>query len=143
MSNQVSLFWWRWLMLVTVGVLLFSLGFILLPDVMQSLFNWMFFAAPQARFDAEATHYLKFTYGVLGAVMAGWMVTLLSILLRSFRRGEREAWDTITLSMLVWFVIDTLFSLSMGFPQNAVFNGLFFVLFAIPLGATYRQFRPK
>lgn len=143
MSSQVSVFWWRWLLVVTVGVMLFSLGFIVLPDVMQSLFNWMFFATPQARFDAEATHYLKFTYGVLGAVMAGWMTALLSILLRSFCRGEREAWDTITLSLLIWFVIDTPFSLAMGFPQNALFNVLFLVLFAVPLGATYRQFHPK
>jgi hypothetical protein len=143
MSSQVSLFWWRWLLSVTVGVMLFSLGFIILPDVMQSLFNWMFFAAPQAHFDAEATHYLKFTYGVLGAVMVGWMVALLSILLRSFRRGEREAWDTITLSLLIWFVIDTTFSLSMGFPQNALFNVLFLVLFAVPLGVTYRPFHLK
>lgn len=143
MSSQVSVFWWRWLLLVTIGVFLFGLGFIFLPDVMQGLFNWMFYGVPEARFDAEATHYIKFTYGVLGAVMAGWMAALLSILLRSFRRGEREAWDTIALSMVVWFIIDTPFSLSMGFPQNAIFNVLFLVLFAVPLGATYQQFHPK
>jgi uncharacterized membrane protein YhaH (DUF805 family) len=139
-SKQISVFWWRWLLIVTIGVIIFSLGFIFLPDVMQQLFNWMLFSAPNAPFGEATTHYLKFVYGVLGAVIVGWMVTLLAIIMRPFRRGESESWNTITFSIVIWFVVDTTFSLRMGFPQNAIFNTLFFVLFAIPLGATYKQF---
>jgi hypothetical protein len=140
MSKPISTFWWRWLVLVVNGVILFSLGFIFLPDLMQSLFNGMFFNTTAAHFGPEATDYLKFVYGVLGAVMLGWMVTLLCVIMRSFRRGEREAWNTVAISIVIWFVIDSTFSLRMGFPQNAVFNVLFLVLFAIPLAAMYKQF---
>lgn len=140
MSKQLSVFWWYWLVLVILGVILFSLAFVLLPDGMQGMFKFMFFASPEPRFGQEVVGYLKFVYGVLGAVMAGWMVTLLSIVMRSFRRGEREAWNTITISITVWFMIDTAWSIIMGFPQNAVFNLLFLVLFAIPLAATRQQF---
>ena len=53
---------------------------------------------------------------------------------------SREGWFTITVSVLAWFIPDTAFSLWSGFWQNAVFNTVFVVLFAIPLAATYRAF---
>lgn len=142
MSTSVNLFWWRLLVVITIGVALFGLGFIVLQDVMQGLFNWMFFSTSRLNesFSPEAVGYLKFTFGVLGAVMVGWMVVILRLLLGGFRRGEREAWDTIALSIVIWYVVDTAFSLAMGYPANAVFNTLVFIAFAIPLGATYRQF---
>jgi hypothetical protein len=145
MDTQMHQFWWRWLLVVMIGVIVFALGFIFLPDVMQDFFDKVIFAAPPVtdRFGDEAAHYIKFVNGVLGAVMVGWMTALLPILLRPFRRGEREAWNTVTLSIVIWFVTDSAFSLWMGFPQNAYFNVLFFVLFIIPLAATYRHFYRK
>ncbi len=142
MSISVNLFWWRLLVVITIGVALFGLGFIVLQDVMQGLFNWMFFSTSRLNesFSPEAAGYLKFTFGVLGAVMVGWMVVILRLLLGGFRRGEREAWDTIALSMVIWYGVDTAFSLAMGYPANAIFNTLVLIGFAIPLGATYRQF---
>lgn len=142
MTKSVNGFWWRWLVMVTVGVIIFAAGFVLVPGVMTTLFDAMFFSANRsnATFSAEAIDYIRFAYGVLGAVMIGWMVLILRILLGAFRRGEREAWDTITLSIVVWFVVDTGFSLSMGFWENALFNGAFLIAFAIPLAATYRTF---
>ncbi len=142
MPKLVNGFWWRWLVVVTVGVLIFAAGFIFAPGLMTTLFDAMFFSANRsnATFSAEALDYITFTYGVLGAVMIGWMLLILRVLLGSFRRGEREAWDMIALSMVVWFVVDTGFSLSMGFWENALFNTAFFISFAIPLAATYRTF---
>lgn len=145
MSKPVSSFWWRWLLVVNLGVMLFGLCFVLIPDIMQDLFDILFFSVSRANesFSAEAVRYISFIYGVLGAVMIGWAVALLFIIIGPFRRGEREGWNAVTSSIVIWFVIDTSFSLYSGFVANAVLNSVFFVLFAIPLAATYQHFHGK
>jgi hypothetical protein len=144
MSTQPNLFWQRWLIVVTIGTLLFGLSFMLLPGLMQTFFNLLLFGSPDAggRFDTEATRYILFTYGILGAVMVGWMIGFLLVLTGPFRRGEQLGWNIITYSMTIWFVIDSAFSLISGFAANAALNVAFFILFAIPLAATYRHFYP-
>ena len=136
-------FWQRWLIVVTVGVIVYGFSFILLPDLTQSLFNIIFFSSADAsrQFSDQANDYIAFAHGVLGAVMIGWMVALLPILTGTFREGERSSWNAIAFSVLVWYVVDTAFSLYSGVPANALFNTAFLVLFAIPLVATYRHFQ--
>ncbi|WP_193199869.1 hypothetical protein [Nostoc sp. MG11] len=135
--------WWYWLVIVTCGVTIFSISLVILPDFMQLFFNAMLFSSSQAHttFDEIAYSYIKFLYGILGAVMVGWSVTLLFILAGPFHRGQREAWYAMTVSVLVWFVLDSSLSISSGFWQNAVFNTMFLIFFAIPLVATYRYFQ--
>lgn len=136
--------WWRWLVVVTVGVMAFGLAMVLLPGPTQWFFTWLIFsgARSNALFSLQATRYITFVYGVLGAVMVGWMASLLVVVLGPYRRGERAGWDALAASMGVWFVVDTTFSLASGFWENALFNGVFFVLFAVPLAASYRAFHP-
>ncbi|MBW4687573.1 MAG: hypothetical protein KME40_21280 [Komarekiella atlantica HA4396-MV6] len=135
-------FWWYWLIIATCGVTIFGISLVILPDFMQLFFNAMFFSPLQAHttFSNIAHSYIKFLYGVLGAVMVGWSVTLLFILVGPFHRGQREAWYAMTVSVLVWFMLDSSLSISTGFWQNAVFNTIFLVFFAIPLTATYMYF---
>lgn len=141
-STQISLFWWRWLVLILIGVGLFGLSMVLLPDVIAAFFNWMIFSGARSgvQFSPEVAHYIKFVYGVLGAVMLGWAITLLYVVFGEFRRGEPRGWNAVAVSVVTWFVVDSIFSWSMGFIENVIFNILFFVLLAIPLAATYRQF---
>lgn len=144
MRAPIKRFWWYWLLLVTAGVMLFGLSLVLLPRITQQFFNWLIFTSrPNPMTSPEAVHYITFVYGVLGAVMVGWSVGLFSFLTNGFQRGERYAWNAVTLSVTTWFVIDSAFSLSMGFIENVLLNVVFFVLFAIPLAATYRDFYPR
>jgi hypothetical protein len=140
--RKMSLFWWRWLVLVSIGVMLFGLSMIVFPDLIEALFNVVAFQNREIDdlFGAEAVHYIQFVYGVLGAVMAGWMIPLLFILFGAFRRGEREGWLAIALSIGLWFVVDTVWSAYMGFWGNVVLNIGFFLLYFVPLAATFRSF---
>mgnify|MGYP001219763364 CR=1 FL=1 len=140
--NTQTTFFWRWLILVIIGTLLFGLNMIFLPNVTNGLFNAMFFPNTDINqiFSETAQHYLQFTYGVLGAIMVGWASLMLYIALRPFRRGEREAWTMITTSIIIWFVVDSAYSLYMGYIPNVVLNIIFLILYLIPLGATYRHF---
>ena len=77
----------------------------------------------------------------MGAVIMGWMIVIFYQLRGNFQRGEKEAWNTITLSLVVWYVFDSAFSWYMGFTENVILNTVFFALFIIPLMASRKYFR--
>jgi hypothetical protein len=138
---SVSPFWWRWMVVVTIGVIVYGLALLVAPGPMQDIYNRVFYSDRDIAtvFSSEASHFVRFVYRVLGAVMVGWMITVLGIVIVPFRRGERWTWTTLTLSIGAWFVLDSAFSMADGFVMNAVFNVAFLVLFAIPLTAIYRS----
>ncbi len=141
--DQKLNFWWRWLVIATCAILVFGLSMVLLPESTQKLFNYIYLSSPHGSppFGESATSYITFISAVLGAVMSGWSVALLYVLFGPFRRREIEGWRTLTVSLVAWFIPDTAFSLWSGFWQNAVLNAIIFVLFVIPLAATYEMFK--
>jgi hypothetical protein len=135
-------FWWRWLVVADMVVILFGFSMILASDLLMQFFSLVFYASPLAlsSFQAEAVAYIRFAHGIMGAVMVGWGTALMFALFSQFRNREYMGWLTITVSMSVWFLTDTTFSIWSGFWQNAIPNLGFAVLFAIPLAATRRAF---
>ena len=133
-------FWDGWLITVTAGVIAFSASLVVFPQLSQSLFDSLFarqLAAHQP-FEPSAADYVRFVYGVLGAVMIGWMVSLLFLIAGPFRERTRFGWCAVTTSVLIWFVVDSSFSIWVGFWENAAFNAGFLLLFAPPIIATSR-----
>jgi uncharacterized membrane protein YhaH (DUF805 family) len=126
-SPSRFLFWWRWLVVVTLGVLLFGITLIVAPEFTRRFFGLLLFSAPEtlATFGSPAVAYLTLLHGVLGAVMVGWAVALLFV------------------PLLAWFVPYTALSLWSGFWPNAALNLVFAVLFAVPLVATSGAFNEK
>jgi hypothetical protein len=137
-----SLFWWRWLIAVTIGVMVFGLSMVLAPGLIRQVFSLLVYSSPNhiATFGAGAVAYVSLVHAILGAVMFGWGTALLYVVLGPFRRGSREGWQIIAVSVAAWFIPDTAFSLWSGFWQNALLNLAFAVLLAVPLAATYRVF---
>jgi hypothetical protein len=135
------LFWSRWLQVCSVLVFLFGSAFMVLAGAVQVLFETLYFEpVTEATLDADAAAYSAFMQGVMGAVMVGWSVLLFYVSRGGFRRGEPEAWKMLAVSLGVWFVVDTLFSLWSGYWQNAILNTTLLILFGIPLVATYGTF---
>ena len=132
--------WRHWLTLVAAGVAALGVVLVLWPG--SGVFNLVVFysLSMPAGFSAEAVAYVEFVYGVLGAVLIGWMAMVIALVHGPFRRGEPIAWTMLAASMSIWFVVDSGFSLAMGFWQNAVLNLVVFGLFAVPLVATRQYF---
>jgi uncharacterized membrane protein YhaH (DUF805 family) len=141
--NIPSAFWVRWLVVVTVGVMVFGILLVLAPGLAREGFSLLVYGDRQqiATFGSGAAHYIGLVHAVLGAVMFGWGLALLLVVRGLFARGAREGWQIVVVSVAAWFVPDTTFSLWSGFWQNAVLNLVFIILFAIPLTATYQDFR--
>ncbi len=145
MTNRmrtVGTFWVTWLSVASMGVIIFGLMLMLVPTLAVQGFSLLLYAQPAyiEGFGKEAVEYIHLTHAVLGAVMSGWGVMLLIFVRGMFARGVPGAWFIIAVSMSVWFVTDTLFSLWSGFWPNAILNTVFGALFIVPLLGTYRVY---
>lgn len=77
--------------------------------------------------------YARFIYGVLGAVIVGWMITIGAIAMGPLRSREVWSWWALVTALVIWFVLDTGISLLLGFAGHAWFNVAFAVALAGPL----------
>lgn len=141
--NSIPAFWLRWLHAVTLGTILFGLAMASLPELARQGFSLMVYghAGALAAFGPEVQPYLTLSHGVMGSVMVGWGLALWLTLRGPFRRGERHGRDVFVISLVGWFVPDTMVSLWTGLWPNAVLNTAFAVAFALPLIATWSCFR--
>jgi hypothetical protein len=138
-------FWQRWLLVLGGIVIAFGLGMALLNATpLFDLFNrqidpafWGVQPLP-----GQALAFRGWAYGVLGATTAGWGVFIAFLAQVPFRRRERWAWNCVALGILVWYVPDTLISLSFGVLFNAFFNTLLLALVLLPLIFTRKDFEP-
>jgi len=80
------------------------------------------------------SEHMRFSTGLMGAITLGWGLTLFSLAKHSHEMPiatARAVWTSITLSMMIWFVIDTVISVSNGYwvngLSNAIVSGLYFL----------------
>jgi len=133
-----SRFWWSWLVVLTCGLILFGLSLVLLPRPSQAFCYWLLFgtAVPPPTFGADAVAYVRFVYGILGAVIAAWGVLLFAVVVGPLRRGDPSAWLAVYGSVALWFTVDSTLSIVSGHWANVVPNVAFLVPYAAPLVAT-------
>ncbi|MFN9746430.1 MAG: hypothetical protein ACK57B_12380 [Betaproteobacteria bacterium] len=84
--------------------------------------------------------YIRFAHGIIGAVMAGWMIAVVLLARGPFRQGRREGWRAIAWPLAAWFVVDTAFSAAHGVWGNVLLNTGTALMFAVPLWASRRHF---
>ena len=77
--------------------------------------------------------------GVLGAVILGWVVTMLAVVHLGAQTGDERWWAVLVVGLVTWFVVDTGFSLAVGSWQHALFN----VAFAVVLVPALLHARPR
>jgi hypothetical protein len=136
-------FWQRWLFIFSLVVVLFGMGMALLNRtllfaVFDAQVNPVFWQ--NSLLSSGISEFQGWVYGVLGATMAGWGVFLAFVAHYPYKQRERWAWNALALGLSLWYVTDTALSLYFGVVFNVIFNTLIFVLAALPLGFTRRQF---
>jgi pheromone shutdown protein TraB len=78
---------------------------------------------------------MRFSVALMGAVTLGWGFTIL-FLLPAIHAAGAPAWRGLTAAMVIWFVIDSAFSVTTGFPMNAVSNTALVIGLLVPLLAS-------
>ena len=124
-------------------VIMMALGGVMLlaPTVGEKIFYLVYYQniVPPADFSEEARGYIRFTNGVLGAVMIGWM-TLTYRLINPRQGVPFPVRSALIMSFGSWFVFDTIFSAVHGIWGNVALNTAvgIGILLPLQLGARYR-----
>lgn len=130
--------WITWLQVVLGLLFCYALVLVFAGSVAGWLFSTLGFGPPPSVDSDGVRDYLKLPFMVLGAVMAGWSLTMIQIVrgpLRDGSDGARGDWARSVLirSLALWFVLDTGMSVVLGFPAHALFNVPFALALGIPL----------
>ena len=123
----------KWLQLVLGAVFIYSLLLVFKGSVAGSLFSWFGFGPNEAIDKSEVQDYLLLPYMVLGAVMAGWVLLMMLIVIGPLKDGSLWARKFLIQSLSLWFILDTSMSVVLGYPTHALFNVPFALALGIPL----------
>ena len=74
--------------------------------------------------------------GVIGGLMFGWGLMLLVLGSRLVKQPEAWIWTAVAVSLIAWYVSDTLASIIMGSSLNVMLNTAILLLAAPPVIAT-------
>lgn len=135
--------WWsRLIQAASVTVLGLSAVLMIVPSLGESFFYLVYFLQVSSPVPVpdEVLGYLRFANGIIGAVMSGWMLTIIVLARGPFMKRERYAWNAIAWPLIGWYLIDTCFSLAHGVWGNVVLNSATAMMFGIPLLASRRYF---
>ena len=135
MMQPKLVFWSKFIQLAAVLMLGLSAILLLAPILGESLFNMVYFYQFEypSEIDETAISYIRFANGVLGAVMAGWMVGIIMIARGPLLKGDEYAWNTIAVPLALWFFLDSAFSISYGSWGNVILNVSTALIFSVPL----------
>jgi hypothetical protein len=90
--------------------------------------------------ESATRQFQQWLYGVWGATIAGWGISMTCIARYPFRKKERWAWNCLVFGLLVWFVLDTSLSVFYKVYFNAAFNTTLLILAGLPLAFTRKEF---
>ncbi len=139
-NPQRFFFWQRWLLILGVIISLFGVALAFLYstpvfDIFRQQIDPVF-----GSFTVEARSFQQWSYGVLGATMAGWGVCVAFIAQGPFKRRERWAWNCLASAVSLWFVIDTFLSWQFQVYFNVAFNVLIYLAVLVPLAFSRKYF---
>lgn len=142
-STDRSTVWDRVLLIVVAGVVTYAIGLVVVGLFLgDQVFDRLGFGPDDGDiFDRTPRRYVRLVYGIIGAVIVGWMTTIGAIVVGPLRRREAWAWWAIVMAVTAWFVFDTGISLVLGFVGHALFNVAFTLALAVPLAALRRELR--
>ncbi len=98
-----------------------------------------FWAQPQLPDAVRAYH--RWTFGILGAAVAGWGVCNTCLLLYPFARRERWAFAALAAGIATWIPMDLLLSMRAGVSGEVVFVSAALLAFGVPLLFLWPYFR--
>lgn len=124
----------RLLQLWTDAMIAFGIAIATVPWVRNDVFSWIADGdtALTDPFGAPAREYLAFNQALLGALTAGLGLAAFWLARVPIARGEPWGWYAFVSSVGLWFAVDNIVSIALGFPRNVVFN-VVLVAPALPL----------
>ncbi len=131
--------------LLVVGLLIVAGGavFALAPDSLpmaglNEIIRKRFWSGGEPEGGREVRRWLE---GIIGGTMAGWGLMVAVIAAGPFSSRDLGLWWALAGGTLLWFVLDTGRSVASRVWSNVAINTGLLVLIAVPLVATFAEFR--
>jgi hypothetical protein len=134
----------RLLQLWCETMIAFGLAIALIPWVRDDFFAWIATGDADHAVDwpQAARDYLTFNQALLGALTAGLGLAAFWFARIPIARGEAWGWTAFVTSLGLWFVVDNVASIVLGFPRNVLFN-VVLVIPVVPLLWSARGASPR
>ena len=139
-------FWQKWMVVYSILLILF--GLLMTFGSTSAIFKSYNRAVAETFWSQPKLHetvaeYHPWMFAVLGSSLTGWSICYLFLAMFPFKRRERWSYYCIIFSILVWALLDSVFSVHFRIHIEALFNLGAVAGFAVPLTATFRDFFPK
>ena len=146
MYRTVPVFWSRWLLFLSLFLIIYGLAMVFAPQLMNStlvgplLYHTEVLRSAYARLVEPELTFLNILNALLGTVTIGYAILIGWIAFEPFRKGERWAWNAIGMSVVAWAILEGYVKLSKGLGIWSMAHLGLLVAFSVPLFATYRYF---
>jgi hypothetical protein len=135
-------FWYYWLIVVSWIIIGFGLSLVTISqspyfDILNKPVLQIFNISPESYGTKKIIIWL---YSILGATMAGWGMCIYLMLKHAFVKKEKWTWIALLISMIIWFIPDTIISVLYGAYFNVIINTLILFIIALPLSFVYQDF---
>ncbi len=136
---RATTLWIRWMevvagLMVAMGVAMAVLGGTSAMGVLNDRLDPAFWG--DATVTGPAADYRAWLFAVLGGTMAGWSTAMILLIRNGIANGIRWAWNAVALGLIVWYPLDTGYSLGHHVWINAIGNTVILLAMAIPLVKT-------
>ena len=143
MSQNHNPIWSKWMLVISTLVFILGLCFaFIFPYLLPQVIEPYFIEIAGMQF-SDLTHveilHLNLLYGVVGSVILGWGTVLLLMSYRSLKQPSDWIWTSMVISLIIWFISDTLASIMVGSSINVLLNTSLLVLAAPPLIANRKN----
>ncbi len=124
----------RWLVAAALAVAAYGVALVVAGPAAARVFDALGFGTAAGGVpEGPARSHVLFVYGILGAVLTGWMLTVAALAARPPQGTSHAVRRAVGLPLAAWFVLDTGLSLGTGRWQHALFNVAFLALLGAPL----------
>ena len=137
-------FWHNWLLVVGIlisvfGVFIAFFGRTPAFDIFNNQINPIFWDSDAITIASQ--NFQGWMYAGWGSTIAGWGLMVIFIVHYAFINKARWAWNALAWGLVLWYLLDTGFSLYYSVIFNAFFNTGILILFALPLVFTCKAFK--
>lgn len=141
-------FWQQWL--VYANIMFTIVGIVIVFFGESVLFHFWHLFSTDVFFDGDAEAYerimpfRRFLFGIIGGTIAGFHLLMVYISKYSFKAKEKWAFNALLYGTVLWFVLDSSFSIYSGAFHNVwMINLVAMVGIGLPLWMTRKEFFRK
>ncbi|GAA4362686.1 hypothetical protein [Kangiella marina] len=127
----------KWLKFIAI---IHIIGGVLLPLVVFTPIATPYFEYLLGTFPQGDLTSMRFLIGVFGPTVASWGLLFYYTVGKAFQSRTTKDWWFLVTAILIWSVLDTMFSLHFGVTSHFYINALIVLLLLIPILIQKSQF---